>query len=256
MLAAILVAATIAAWILVDDGDRSGVRMPSVLQQTALDWVLEGMRSGGATPGAQASRYRGPFPDQGMPEDPRPHYVVFEHGMPETFYVVFVESGEMYTASYRFSGHGPAPRLVDFRYGYGWFDLSEPRTRPLEVWALEAGGQWVWYPPGRAISPLIGPSFVVERYDVSPDSRNHRRMYVNGFGPNIGDAAGSAECYLLYGSQAALIEGPYLDRQVSPWGSLSVAGDVIFPKRLDDWESGGVECRSPERAALRFLEGW
>lgn len=238
----------IGAWLLVDQRDRSKARVPSALQLRALDWVVEATHWASEAPtSARAVRYRGPFPDQGMPEDPQPHYVVFEPDARNHFYVVFVEGSEMYTARYRLAHEHDTPKRAGFRYGYGWFDLSHERDPSLEVWRLE-GDRWVSHPRAASVSPLVGASFAIDRYDVlpPPDPRNRRHLYVSGSGSNIGDAAGNAECYLLYGSQSQLIEGPYLHVTVPPGRTVSVSGDVLFPKPLDDYESGGVDCRVPK----------
>ncbi len=242
-LVAVAGVSTMAAGLLII-ANEGGANQPSLsaIQQAALDWVLEGVRTQAA-----GSEYRGPFPDQGMEGEPEPSYAVFESESQDEFYVVFKESEEIYTARYRLEGRATEPRFQDLRFGYGWFDLSQPLEPTLEVWKLDDGGRWVWQPHGRGVAPMVGPSFLIDGYNISSssDGRKGRQMYVDGSGSNTGDAPGRAECYLLYGTQSELIEGPYLEVTVAPGAALSVSGHVRFPRPLDDNESGGVECRAP-----------
>ena len=212
---------------------------PSPAEQAALDWVLEGSSERTAT----GDEYRGPFPDQGMPGDPIPSYVVFDRDSEDLFYVVFRESEEIYTASYPLETQINDPKYPDLRSGYGWFDLSQPLDRSQEVWKLE-DRRWVWQPYGRGVAPIVGASFSIDGYDILPsEGGGNRQMYVDGSGSNTGDAPARAECYLVYGSQTELIEGPYLDATIAPGRTLSVSGNVTFPEPLDDNESSDVDCR-------------
>lgn len=230
--------------LIVVNDDAVNQPSPSQAEQAALDWVLRGTRSLQAA----GSQYSGPFPDQGMEGDPIPSYVVFEREAQDVFYVVFHESEEIYTARYRLDRQVPKPKLQDLRLGYGWFDLSRPLERSLEVWKLEGGHRWVWQPHGRGVASMVGAAFAVDGYSISPSGGRGGRghMYVDGSSSNTGDASGRAECYLIYGSQSELIEGPYLKVTVAPGTTLSVSGNVRFPRPLDDNESGGVECRAQE----------
>lgn len=200
---------------------------PTTNERTALDWV----RTATGTAGA--------FPDQGMPEDARPLYVVFDQDVSDVFHVVFEESDSLYTGRYRLRNQ-TAPKLDEVRGGYGWFDLSEPR-HDLRAWRLH-GETWEFQPG--PVEPEVGPRFEVNRYNVGPsrDSDEARHLYVEGSGSNVGDASGRATCYLVYGSQTVLIEGDYLSATIEPSEAFVVAGVVRFPKPLDDNESGGVDC--------------
>lgn len=200
---------------------------PTRNERAALDWVFSGTRTERV------------FPDQGMPEDPRPLYVVFDQDSLDMFHIVFEESDSLYTGRYRRRPEA-APKLVDLRFGYGWFDLSEPRN-DLRVWRLH-GGTWEFQP--EAVESVVGARFDVDTYNVAPsqDKDEPRHMYVEGSGSNIGDTAGRTKCYLVYGSQMELIEGDYLSETVEPGETLVVSGVVMFPKPPDDKESGGLEC--------------
>jgi hypothetical protein len=245
-------AALVAAAIWIVPKLTEEVPQPSARQKVLLDWVTEGRRSAQTGPDAGTSddaafgndEYQGPFPDQGMPEDPQPHYVVFNREEPNFFYVVFEESGTIYTAKYRAGRPEGDPRYVTLEFGYGWFDLSEEVQPGVEVWRSVGVGRWEWHPPDQGVPPIVGAKFQVDSYNLhlSSEGKSPRAMYVDGSGVNIGDAAGNAECYLYYGSQAELIEGPYMEVRVSPGDPLSISGNVFFPAPLDDNESGGVEC--------------
>jgi hypothetical protein len=237
--ALVLVAAAVGAGLLFSSKDGADPPTPTLAEQAALDWVLEGSRETTAT----GDEYAGPFPDQGMPGDPIPSFVVFDRDSEDLFYVVFKQSQDIYTASYALRKRIDDPRMRDLRFGYGWFDLSRPLEPPLQVWKLD-GGRWVWQPYGRGVAPIIGASFSIDGYDILPsEGGGNRQMYVDGSGSNTGDAPARAECYLVYGSQTELIEGPYLDATIAPGRTLSVSGDVTFPEPLDDNESSDVDCR-------------
>ena len=204
---------------------------PTADERPALEWVLV------------ATRHPDAFPDQGMPEDARPVYVVFDASEPKLFHVVFEESDELYTGRYRLRP-GDDPKFVTVRWGYGWFDLSQPHE-DLKVWKL-AGRRWELQATARGVDPIVGAKFEVTTYNLQrpAEPSGPRHLYVNGSGSNIGDGPGRAECYLIYGSQTALIEGDYLGEALQPGDTLVVSGDVKFPKRLDDYESGGLECEA------------
>lgn len=91
----LVAAAVVAALLLFSSKDAVEPPSPSLAEQAALDWVLEGSRETTAT----GDEYAGPFPDQGMPGDPIPSYVVFDRDSEDLFYVVFKQSQDIYTAS-------------------------------------------------------------------------------------------------------------------------------------------------------------
>lgn len=240
--------------------DTASEPSPSKAEQAALDWVLIGTRTSDPPPQPKQTtasddvfrhppRYRGPFPDQGMPEDARPLYVVFDPDDEDLFYVVFEESDPLYTAKYQPRAGAADPKLVDFRFGYGWFDLSRPQ-RGLKIWKLKDGQRWSLHPADRGVPLTVGASFDIDTYNTHPstESEDRRHMYVDASGSNAGDAAGKAECYLIWGSQSALIDGPYLEHTIEAGDTLVASGNVRFPKRLDDWESGDVECEAQARS--------
>lgn len=253
--AAILATATGAVLVsrLVDSGSELS---PSKAEQAALDWVSIGTRTSDPHPQPKQTTasddvyrhppsYRGPFPDQGMPEDAWPLYVVFDPEEKDLFYVVFEESDSLYTAEYGARTRAADPKLLDLEFGYGWFDLSRPQ-KGFRIWKLEDGQRWSLHPADRGVPPTVGAQFDIDTYNTHPsaESKDRRDMYVDASGSNAGDAAGKAKCFLVWGSQSALIDGPYLEHTISPGDTLIASGNVRFPKRLDDWESSDVECEA------------